>query len=114
MSSPLRPGYRGATACLVIVAFAEEPRRREALRQAVQAAQRAVELAQPRYAAGMVDFRDMLDAERSLLSFQGQLTQTEGTVTSMLVRLIRRSGAAGRPSPPEILADLWGRRRETQ
>jgi NodT family efflux transporter outer membrane factor (OMF) lipoprotein len=75
-----------------LVAFVEEQRRREALREASRAAERAVTLAQAQYGAGLVDFRSVLDAQRSLLSLQDQLAQSEGTVTSNVVRLYKALG----------------------
>lgn len=75
-----------------LVGYVEEQSRREALREATQAAQRATELAHAQYRAGMVDFRSVLDAQRSLLSFQDQLAQSEGIVTSNLVRLYKALG----------------------
>jgi multidrug efflux system outer membrane protein len=75
-----------------LVAYAEEQQRRQSLSQATQAAQKAVELAQHKYQAGLTDFSNVLDAERSLLSFQDQLAQSDGTVTSNLVRLYKALG----------------------
>jgi len=75
-----------------LVAFVEEQRRREALREASQAAARAVALAQAQYGAGMVDFRSVLDAQRSLLSLQDQLVQSEGTIAANVVRLYKALG----------------------
>jgi NodT family efflux transporter outer membrane factor (OMF) lipoprotein len=80
-----------------LVAYAEEQRRREALREATQGAQRAVALAEAQYGAGMVDFRTVLDAQRSLLSFQDQLAQSDGTVTSNLVRVYKALGGGWTP-----------------
>jgi outer membrane protein, multidrug efflux system len=84
-----------------LVAYAKEQRRREALRGATQAAERAVALAHAQYGAGMVDFRSVLDAERSLLSYQDQLAQSEGAVTSNLVRLYKALGGGWTSLPPE-------------
>jgi len=75
-----------------LVAFAEEQYRRQSLIGATQAAQQAVKLAQNKYQGGLTDFTSVLDAERSLLSFQDQLTQSEGTVTSNLIRLYKAAG----------------------
>jgi multidrug efflux system outer membrane protein len=75
-----------------LVAYAEEQRRRNDLGEATQAAQQAVELAQHKFQAGLTDFNNVLDAERSLLSFQDQLAQSNGTVTSNLVRLYKALG----------------------
>ncbi|MBN1509125.1 MAG: efflux transporter outer membrane subunit [Sedimentisphaerales bacterium] len=75
-----------------LVAYAQEQRRRENLREATKAAQAAAELAQYKYQAGLTDFSNVLDAERSLLSFQDQLQQSDGTVTSNLIRLYKALG----------------------
>jgi NodT family efflux transporter outer membrane factor (OMF) lipoprotein len=75
-----------------LVAYAEEQQKRQSLSKATQSAQKAVELAQHKYNAGLTDFSNVLDAERSLLSFQDQLAQSEGNVTSNLVRLYKALG----------------------
>jgi outer membrane protein TolC len=56
------------------------------------AAQRAAELAKYKYQTGLADFNNVLDAQRSLLSFQYQLAQSDGTVISNLVRLYKALG----------------------
>ncbi len=84
-----------------LVAYAEEQRRRDNLREATQAAQKAVELAQHKYQAGLTDFSNVLDAQRSLLSFQDQLAQSNGTVTSNLVRLYKALGGGWKSMAPE-------------
>jgi NodT family efflux transporter outer membrane factor (OMF) lipoprotein len=75
-----------------LVAYAEVQQRRQSLSEATQAARKAVELAQHKYRAGLTDFNNVLDAQRSLLSFQEQLAQNEGNVTSNLVRLYKTLG----------------------
>lgn len=76
----------------VLVAYQEVQLRRQSLSEATQAAQRAVELAQHKYQAGSTDFNNVLDAERSLLSYQEQLAQNAGTITSDLIRLYKVMG----------------------
>jgi outer membrane protein TolC len=90
------------------VAYAQEQQRRENLQEATQAAQAAVELARQKYQAGLTDFSNVLDAERSLLSFQDQLTQSSGTVTSNVIRLYKALGGgwtsmALAPAAPEAV-----------
>jgi outer membrane protein TolC len=80
-----------------LVAYAEEQERRQALSEATQAAARAVELARNQYASGLVDFQSVLDAERSLLSFQDQLVQSQGQVTSNLIGLYKALGGGWTP-----------------
>ncbi len=75
-----------------LVAYSEEQQKRQSLSEATQAARKAVELAQHKYQAGLTDFSSVLDAERSLLSFQDQLAQSDGAITSNLVRLYKALG----------------------
>ena len=72
--------------------YAEEQIRREHLSAAVEAARQAEKLAGHQYLAGLVDFNTVLDAQRSLLSFEDQLAQSDGTVTANLVRLYKALG----------------------
>lgn len=76
----------------VLVAYEKQQRRRESLAAATSAAQKAVQLAQDQYKVGLVDFSNVLDAQRSLLSFQDQLAQSNGAVTSNLIRLYKALG----------------------
>ncbi len=76
----------------ILVAFAKEQRRRESLARATEAARQADLLARDRYRAGLVDFNNVLSAQRSLLSFQDQLVQSDGAVTTNLVRLYKALG----------------------
>jgi outer membrane protein TolC len=76
----------------VLVAFAKEQRRRESLSKATEAARQADLLARDRYQAGLVDFSNVLIAQLSLLSFQDELVQSDGAVTTNLVRLYKALG----------------------
>jgi multidrug efflux system outer membrane protein len=75
-----------------LVAYAQEQLRRDSLKAATTAAQKAVFLAQDQYAAGLVDFNNVLVAQRSLLTLEDELARSEGTVTSNLVRLYKALG----------------------
>jgi outer membrane protein TolC len=75
-----------------LVAYANEQVRRQSLLEATQAAERTVNLARTRYASGLIDFQVVLDAERSLLSLQSQLAQSDGAVTSNLITLYKVLG----------------------
>ena len=76
----------------VLVAYAKEQDRRDYLTKAEAAAERATLLAQDQYEVGLVDFNNVLDAQRALLILQDQLAQSEGSVTSNLVRLYKALG----------------------
>lgn len=76
----------------VLTAYAEQHLRRESLRSAEEAAQQAAELAKYKYEAGLTDFTGVLDTQRSLLSFQEQLAQSNGTISSNLIKLYKALG----------------------
>lgn len=75
-----------------LVAYAEEQNRKQALTEATDAAQKSADLARNQYASGLIDFQSVLDAERSLLTFQDQLAQSRGQVTSNLISLYKALG----------------------
>ncbi len=75
-----------------LVAYMEEQNRRQSLSDAKRAALQATALAQDLYKAGLTDFTSVLDAQRSLLSFEDQLIQNEGNIISSLVRLYKALG----------------------
>ena len=75
-----------------LVAYAKEQRRRDSLDKAATAAQRAELLARDKYQAGLVDFNNVLDAQRSLLLLQNELNLSTGAATANLVRLYKSLG----------------------
>jgi len=76
----------------ILVAYAKEQLRRESLSKAATAAQRAALVAKDQYQAGLVDFNNVLDAQRSLLILQDVLNQSNGAVITNLVRLYKALG----------------------
>ena len=88
-----------------LTAYVEEQRRSQALAEAAEAARSAAGLARDKYTAGLEDFSTVLEAQRSLLSFEDQLVQSRGAVSSDLVRLYKALGGgwqslAGEPEEP--------------
>lgn len=75
-----------------LIAYVQEQSRRQALSDAATAAKQTVELAKMKYETGLMDFSVVLDAERSLLSLEDELAQSEGKVTSNLIRLYKALG----------------------
>jgi NodT family efflux transporter outer membrane factor (OMF) lipoprotein len=66
--------------------------RRERLVAAAAAAAQAADLSLQLYTSGLRDFRDTLDAQRSLLSLQDSLAISEAAVSTDLVRLYKALG----------------------
>lgn len=75
-----------------LTAFANEQVRRKSLAEAETAARHAAEMSRTLYAGGLKDFLTVLDAERSLLSLQNQLAQSDATITANLIRLYKALG----------------------
>jgi NodT family efflux transporter outer membrane factor (OMF) lipoprotein len=75
-----------------LTAYDAEQRRLRDLGQAVNDNRRALSLAQARYTQGLIDFLQVLDAERNLLAAQQQLTESTTTVSTNLVALYKALG----------------------
>jgi NodT family efflux transporter outer membrane factor (OMF) lipoprotein len=75
-----------------LIAYVQEQYRRQALIDAAAAAKQAAQLSKTKYQAGLSDFSDVLDAERSLLSYEDELATSEGTVTTNLISLYKALG----------------------
>lgn len=75
-----------------LTAFAKEQVRRKSLAEAEVAAGRAMTMSRTLYAAGLKDFLTVLEAQRSLLSLQNQLAQSDSTITANLIRLYKALG----------------------
>ncbi|QTA85669.1 efflux transporter outer membrane subunit [Desulfonema magnum] len=75
-----------------LVTYANEQQKLKNLQIAADAARSAAELAEQQYTTGMVGFSDVLDAQRSLLSFENDLVETRGSVLSDLIRLYKALG----------------------
>jgi len=72
--------------------YTQEQDRRDALKRAVAAAERTVTLSLDLYRQGLVDFQNVLDAQRSLFSFQDSLAQSKGLVAVNVVALYKSLG----------------------
>jgi NodT family efflux transporter outer membrane factor (OMF) lipoprotein len=84
-----------------LTAYANEQIRRQALLAAAQAATAAADLAQKKYEVGLVDFQVVLDSQRSLLTAQSQLAQSEGTIVKNLITLYKSLGGGWTALVPE-------------
>lgn len=85
-----------------LVSYAKEQRRRDSLHKATEAARRADMLAQDQYKAGLVGFSNVLDAQRSLLSFEDELALSEGRVTAGLLRVYKALGGGWESMAAEV------------
>ena len=81
-----------------MVAYAKEVERRERLTQSVDATQRSLDLVLTQYTAGITDFQNVLDTQRTLLLREDELAVAEGFVIGNLVRLYRALGGGWDPN----------------
>ena len=84
-----------------MVAYAKEVQRREHLSRAVNATQRSLALVLTQYTAGLTDFQNVLDTQRTLLLREDDLAVAEGLVVGNLVRLYRSLGGGWDPDTAE-------------
>jgi NodT family efflux transporter outer membrane factor (OMF) lipoprotein len=92
-----------------LTALAQEQVRRDHLTAAASAAQQAAELSLQLYTAGLRDFRDVLDAQRSLLTLQDSMASSTSLVATDMVRLYKALGGGWRTEsmlPAEARAAL--------
>jgi len=80
-----------------IVFFVKEQDHYNALAKATEAAAAANRTAQDRYQAGLIDFTNVLDAQRSLLSFRDELARSKGALTANLVQIYKALGGGWVP-----------------
>jgi NodT family efflux transporter outer membrane factor (OMF) lipoprotein len=75
-----------------LTAYIDEQSRFVNLQNAKQAAKEASLLASRQYEAQLIDFSEVLESQRTLLSFDNQLAQSNGTKTTNLIRLYKALG----------------------
>jgi NodT family efflux transporter outer membrane factor (OMF) lipoprotein len=80
-----------------IIAYGEEQKRYRILERGAAEARSALDTADERYRSGLVDFLDVLDAQRALLSFEETQVGSRGTVTQDLIRLYKALGGGWKP-----------------
>jgi multidrug efflux system outer membrane protein len=75
-----------------LVSFQNSRQRLEALNQASDAARNAAQLAHNRYSAGLIDFQTVLDTERTALTIEDSVAQTQTDRTIALIQLYKALG----------------------
>jgi len=75
-----------------LTAYSYELARREHLLKESQAAQRSTEISRAQYSSGLIDFQSVLDTERTLLSSQDQVAQSDAQVILNIVSLYKALG----------------------
>jgi outer membrane protein, multidrug efflux system len=75
-----------------LASFQNSRHRLEALNQASEAARNAAQLAHNRYSAGLIDFQTVLDTERTALTIEDSVAQTQADRTTALIQLYKALG----------------------
>jgi NodT family efflux transporter outer membrane factor (OMF) lipoprotein len=75
-----------------IARFAAQQQRLKDLTDAIDASQRAVELAQQRYDRGLTDFLNVIDAERQLYNLEDQYTASQQSAADAFIYLYKALG----------------------
>ena len=84
--------------------FRSSQERIVALEEAARAAVEAAELADQRYAAGLVDLLSVLDTQRTLFNIEEQLVTTKGELLNNFSNLYRALGGGWDPVSQELAA----------
>lgn len=80
-----------------LIAYVEDRSRLAALERSVDAARRSVKLATDLYKQGLVDFQQVLDAQRDQFRFENQYATARGNSAANLVRLYAALGGGWDP-----------------
>ncbi|MBN2321580.1 MAG: efflux transporter outer membrane subunit [Acidobacteria bacterium] len=80
-----------------IVAYGEEQKRYRILEMGATQARSALNIADEQFRSGLVDFLNVLDAQRSLLSFEETQVSSRGAITQDLIKLYKALGGGWNP-----------------
>jgi NodT family efflux transporter outer membrane factor (OMF) lipoprotein len=86
----------------VMVAYEQEQIRRSKLRRSVDATERSLALVLTQYRAGITDFQNVLDTQRTLLARQDDLAASRGQVIKNLIALYRALGGGWEPRADSV------------
>jgi multidrug efflux system outer membrane protein len=79
-----------------LISYGRSQSRREALRIAAAASDKAADLARKRFEGGLIDFLEVLDAERTALSAELLLSQSRTDAATSLIAVYKALGAGWR------------------
>lgn len=82
-----------------LISVGRTKQRRDALVEAVASSERAAALADARYQGGAVDYLASLDAQRTVLSFQLQLSESQTRTVTALIALYKALGGGWEYAP---------------
>lgn len=80
-----------------IMAYGEEQKRYRILEKGTVEARSALDISEGQFHSGLVDFLDVLDAQRALLLFEETQVGSRGTITQNLIKLYKALGGGWDP-----------------
>ena len=83
-----------------LLSYGRAQSRRESLRIAAAASDKAADLAEKRFQGGLIDFLEVLDAQRTALSAELVLSQSRTDAATSLVAVYKALGAGWQTSAP--------------
>jgi outer membrane protein, multidrug efflux system len=89
-----------------LIAYGRAQMRRSALQLAATASDKAADLARKRFEGGLIDFLEVLDAERTALSAELLLSQSRTDAATSLVAVYKALGAGWESAPLHTTATL--------
>jgi multidrug efflux system outer membrane protein len=87
-----------------LISYGRAQSRREALAVAAAASDKAADLARKRFEGGLIDFLEVLDAERTALSAELVLSQSRTDAATSLIAVYKALGAGWQISSPNMVA----------
>ncbi|MDT8273147.1 MAG: TolC family protein, partial [Desulfomonilia bacterium] len=84
-----------------LVAYVQEQIRKESLDTALHSAREAADCARYSYDAGLIDFDALLNAQRTLLTYESEHVQSSAAVIMNLVRLYKALGGGWTAMAPD-------------
>ena len=81
----------------VMSAYVNEYERLDSLTKAAEAARNAVEISRDRYRQGLTDFNSVLDAQRSLLTYEELMVVSRSLIAKDLIGIYKALGGGWRP-----------------
>ena len=89
-----------------LIAYGRVQARRQALQKAAAASDKAADLARKRFEGGLIDFLEVLDAERTALSAELLLSQSRTDAATSLVAVYKALGAGWEAAPIPTTATM--------
>lgn len=80
-----------------LTSYEQELVRNSSLKQGIESARTALEIAQDQYRNGLIDFNNVISAQTALLAFQDQEVVSRGSIASDVVALFKALGGGWQP-----------------